>query len=366
MSYDFLVPGVNKAVLEKAKAAEDARKSTADTQKGSRNRRPNPKDVHNNALNSAKLIAEKTDDELIVISEESTNLTDVDSEMLPEQKIKHKEIELASGRVVDFYEIFIPHSQLADSIVVLKDNPRWQEALSEFNTKDLIDSLKTTGQLYNCYGEVLEDGRISNWDGSRRLFAAEKAGIGLNFTVTKARDISASDIQALIEQLALFEEQSIYDKGMQFAYLQNNFKYSHSEIAKIKSVSKSTVTRYINSATSIPPALIRLFPVTNELSARDLDLLANMCKKIYSITDDIDTFISNLKIDIGTSKSTIFKLLKDSLPVERVKAETSNDTPLYKALDKQKLKYKVSVTVENFTDEKRERFEKFLKELQQS
>ncbi|QIR16670.1 hypothetical protein [Shewanella aestuarii] len=274
---------------------------------------------------------------------------------------------MQSGRTVKFYEIHIPHDKLKEAILIPDINPRAQNVLSEHNTHQLIESLKT-GQERNCFGQLLPDGRILAWDGSRRTYAARLAEVGLNFSVTTESDISAVDITAVIRKINLQEKQSIYDTALQYQSLKHKYKYTNVELAKAIKVSKGVITKYLKLL-DIPACFISIFPVTNELTYRDLVNLLLIKNKLDKLDLNYDNFLEQLDIEIGTPKEVILNKIKISLAAlshNDTDTEDAEDAALkvrFKLTDKHNQTY--SCTVNKLTEEKKKKLEIFLNELNQ-
>ncbi|MBO1897729.1 hypothetical protein HNW13_018485 [Shewanella sp. BF02_Schw] len=350
----FVIPGVNQAQLDKIKTESE---SKPNQKKSSGNGRPSPKNRdYTSVINR---ISESTVTEL---KDASENTVSEDSDT--DNHIDVKTITLKSGAEIDFYRVFIPHEKLKESVVVTNSNKRKQALLSRNNTYKLAQSLRQEGQLYDCYGELLPDKRISNWDGSRRFFSALDAGIGLWFLVTKENSILESDKKNLITKFHLYEPPSIIDNGYEYLELQQTGKYSHAEIAELFDVSRSNVTKSI-LATEIPTYIVALFQVTNELSFRDLSLLRTISSKLNKQEDDLESFIGDMDLQPGTSKKEIFNFLSEAVikdAEDSGKEPSSNgNVPTFKLINKKEFSYQINLT--QLTDDKKIKLEAFLAEL---
>tara|TARA_R110002033_G_scaffold135713_2_gene175266 strand:+ start:30209 stop:31273 length:1065 start_codon:yes stop_codon:yes gene_type:complete len=347
----FVIPGVNQAQMDKIKKGNESQPSQKNTQG---NGRPSPKNRdYSSVINR---IHDASVTELKDASENSSSDTD--------DHIDVKTITLKSGAEIDFYRVFIPHEKLKESIVVTDSNKRKQALLSRNNTYKLAQSLKEEGQLYDCYGELLPDKRISNWDGSRRFFSALDAGIGLWFLVTKETNILPSDKNNLITKFHLYEPPSIIDNGYEYLDLYQNEKYSHQEIAELFGVSRSNVTKSIQS-TEIPTYIIALFQVTNELSFRDLSSLRSISSELKRQERDLESFIKDMDIQPGTRKQEIFNFLSEAITKKEddsgSEIAVKSNYATFKLINKKNLTYQINLT--QLTDDKKRKLEEFLVEL---
>jgi len=362
------IPGLNKVSLA---AIEQKANQTSTSSKISKRTSPKTRDFnYANIIEKINSNSEEDMKELADVQLSSSDSHDDASEanlVSNENQIVVKTVKFKSGTTADFYRVFIPFEDLESAIVVKKCNKRYQALLSVNNTHLLSKSLKEEGQLYDCYGQLLEDGKISNWDGSRRYFAAKSAGVGLWFLVTKRNDISESDKRSFFTKFHLYEPQSLVDKGYEYLELMQTEQYKQVEIAKLYKVSKAHVTAAIQS-TEIPAIIIGLFPSTNDLTSRELIDLRKISKMIVEQHHDLTKFILDLDIKAGTSKKEVFDFLQESITSKATKdmnASQHNESEKWfsqlKLINKSSLQYNLKLN--NLTDSKKAKLEEFLEEL---
>jgi hypothetical protein len=301
---ELVIPGVSNQTLKAA----------------GMKKRPNPKSIDIGSIASRVREIQSLDkpsDEAELDPSHARKLTD-SSNYEDEEKLAIVDLELKSGRKVQFYRVFIPNTALStyvriDPVI----NTRLQEDLSENNTSKLSDSLRK-GQLTDCYGDMSEDGVIDCWDGSRRTFAAIPANVGLWYRVPVdgTKEISTKDKMAIADESHLYEKLSPRDRANKYKRLMTEYQYSLKDLAIQFECNVSSVYRDLATLT-VRADIIRLFNVINEISYRDYNTLLSIQKSLeakYPEEERLAEYISELQIKPGTRKEEVIEYLQEALP----------------------------------------------------
>lgn len=246
--------------------------------------------------------------------------------------------KLASGGTARFDEVILSYDQVRDTTFVNFDvNGRDQTLLNADSLRDL-DSLQFQ-QFYPAVGREV-NGKIEVLDGSRRrAWFLLNRGIVKSFRVLITKnEISLSDAKALAKQLQTAKEHNLREIGLQCLSLQRvNPNITQSEIAIQLNISQAGVSKALKAA-SIDENLIKLFPVSNDLTHSDYALL-NKIMKVHVNKIDLNTFLAELSMKIviiqaeyslQERKNAIIIAIKTELKV--IEEKLKNDTLLVTAL----------------------------------
>lgn len=116
-------------------------------------------------------------------------------------------------------------------------------------------------------------------DGSRRRAACIFSGAKFEILVTED-EISLEDARQLAKDIQTAREHTLREIGQRYQFMYAN-GMSKDEIARVEDVSPASVSRAFQAA-SVPAEMVELFPVINELSLADYQLL-------LKISEDLDS-----------------------------------------------------------------------------
>ncbi|WP_425667737.1 ParB family protein (plasmid) [Vibrio tubiashii] len=246
------------------------------------------------------------------------------------------EWRLASGQCVQFHEVTLSYEQVKqDTFVTFDINGRDQSLLTPESLADL-DSLEYQ-QFYPAVGREVE-GKIDILDGSRRRawFLLQQGKVAtFRLLVTKAT-ITVNDAKALAKQLQTAKEHNPREIGLQCLTLMQQDGRTQEDVAKMLNISRQSVGRAVRAA-NIDERLIALFPVVNELSHTDYELLHKVMKHFESLPDKLSHFIECLSSEspqaseVNNRKEQRVEQIKAALKFETAKTKTESDvviTPL--------------------------------------
>lgn len=227
---------------------------------------------------------------------------------------------LKSGRQCKFILHIIPHNEIesrtyVDPVV----NGRDQSLLTRESVSDISRTIKKQ-QFFPAVGRQV-DSLIDVIDGSRRRAACLFEGADFKILVTED-EISLADARQLAKDLQTAKEHTLREIGQRYQLMHDN-GMTKDEIARTEGVSPASVTRAFQAA-SVPAEMVALFPVINELSLADYQLLLKLSEELIKKGVPLPDLIAKVQADIsGTEPNEITK----SLILEMFKSHTKQLNP---------------------------------------
>lgn len=238
-----------------------------------------------------------------------------------------QEWELASGKKVKFIEKTISYEELRDNTFVkFEHNGRDQDLLTPENLKRL--SSLDHQQYYPAICIKHSDGRYEILDGSSRCaYVLSKKGAIPKFRIMYTSEIIATkDAKKLAKDVRSSLEQHLFEIGKQANILLAE-GFTQKEIAGQLGHSQRKIS-YAVRTQEIPQAVMKLFPIVNELTWSDYKKLIELSplwpkdltsiikseeiinlKEVNEIIEKLITLVSAIKKDedLDESKDTQIK-----------------------------------------------------------
>ncbi|ELY5941088.1 ParB/RepB/Spo0J family partition protein [Cronobacter malonaticus] len=211
-------------------------------------------------------------------------------------------------------------------------NGRDQRFVTPESVSDITRTINLQ-QFFPAIGRVVGS-RIEVLDGSRRRAACIFSGAKFEILITEDK-ISLEDARQLAKDIQTAREHTLREIGQRYQLMYAN-GISKDEIARVEGVSPASVTRAFQAA-SVPDEMVALFPVINELSLADYQLLLKISEDLDSKGVPLSHLIEKVQIDINTTEvdSTNKSLILESFkrhsrkmkpaPVKTVQTEKLRD-----------------------------------------
>jgi ParB family chromosome partitioning protein len=189
-------------------------------------------------------------------------------------------------------------------------NGRDQRYVTPESVSDITRTINLQ-QFFPAIGRIVGD-RIEVLDGSRRRAACIFSGAKFEILVTED-EISIEDARQLAKDIQTAREHTLREIGQRYQLMYSN-GMSKDEIARVEGVSPASVSRAFQ-AVSVPTEIVALFPVINELSLADYQLLLKISEDLDSKGMPLSELIEKVKTDINTAevRSVSKSLILDSI-----------------------------------------------------
>ncbi|KGT87110.1 chromosome partitioning protein ParB [Erwinia typographi] len=191
-------------------------------------------------------------------------------------------------------------------------NGRDQSMLTPDSVSDILRTIKLQ-QFFPAIGREI-NGRIEILDGTRRRAACIFSQAKFDILVTKD-EISLADARQLATDIQTAREHSLRELGKRFEVMYGN-GMTKDEIAKAENISPAKVTRAFQAA-SVPDEMISVFPVINDISLADYQLLLQIAEDAKSKGVAVRELMEQVRLQIaesetaGTDKRKILAIIRD-------------------------------------------------------
>ena len=188
-------------------------------------------------------------------------------------------------------------------------NGRDQRYVTPESVSDITRTINLQ-QFFPAIGRVI-NGCIEVLDGSRRRAACIFSGAKFEILVTED-EISLEDARQLAKDIQTAREHTLREIGQRYQFMYAN-GMSKDEIARVEDVSPASVSRAFQAA-SVPAEMVELFPVINELSLADYQLLLKISEDLDSKGVPLSDLLGKVQADISAAKveSVSKSLIMDS------------------------------------------------------
>lgn len=156
-------------------------------------------------------------------------------------------------------------------------NGRDQTMLTPESVSDISRTIKLQ-QFFPAIGREV-NGRIEILDGTRRRAACIFNQTKFEILVTKD-EISIADARQLANDIQTAREHSLRELGKRFEVMYGN-GMTKEEIAQAENISPAKVTRAFQAA-AVPDEMVAVFPVINDISLADYQLLLQVAEDARS------------------------------------------------------------------------------------
>lgn len=239
---------------------------------------------------------------------------------------------LKSGQQAKFTLTSIVSGEIEDKTFVDPAvNGRDQRNVTPESVSDITRTI-TLQQFFPAIGRAVGD-RIEVLDGSRRRAACIFSGAKFEILVTED-EISLEDARQLAKDIQTAREHTLREIGQRYQLMHDN-GMSKDEIARAEGVSPASVTRAFQAA-SVPADMITLFPVINELSLADYQLLLKLSEDLENKRVPLSELIAKVQTDIAAAES---ENVTKSLILDSFKRHTKQlNPPPVKTVQMEKLR----------------------------
>lgn len=223
-----------------------------------------------------------------------------------------KVFTLKSGNQAKFTLVTILNDEIEQKTFVDPAvNGRDQRYVTPESVSDITRTINLQ-QFFPAIGRTVGD-RIEVLDGSRRRAACIFSGAKFEILVTE-KEISLEDARQLAKDIQTAREHTLREIGQRYQLMYAN-GMSKDEIARVEGVSPASVSRAFQAA-SVPGEIVALFPVINELSLADYQLLLKISEDLDSKEVPLSDLIKKVQADIHTAE---VESLSKSLILESIK-----------------------------------------------
>ena len=190
-------------------------------------------------------------------------------------------------------------------------NGRDQSLLTVESVSDISRTIKLQ-QFFPAIGRMIGD-RIEVLDGSRRRASCIFNETKFEILVTKD-EISLEDARQLAVDIQTAREHTLRELGKRFEVMYDK-GMTKDEIARAENISPAKVTRAFQAA-AVPDEMIAVFPVINDLSLADYQLLLQIAEDANAKRVPIDDLVATVRKRIektegaNEDKSKILALFK--------------------------------------------------------
>lgn len=227
-----------------------------------------------------------------------------------ETKEAEKVFTLKSGNQAKFTLSTILNGDIEEKTFVDPAvNGRDQRYVTPESVSDITRTINLQ-QFFPAIGRVI-NGCIEVLDGSRRRAACIFSGAKFEILVTED-EISLEDARQLAKDIQTAREHTLREIGQRYQFMYAN-GMSNDEIARVEDVSPASVSRAFQAA-SVPAEMVELFPVINELSLADYQLLLKISEDLDSKGVPLSDLLGKVQADISAAKveSVSKSLIMDS------------------------------------------------------
>lgn len=176
-------------------------------------------------------------------------------------------------------------------------NGRDQRNVTPESVSDITRTI-TLQQFFPAIGRAVGE-RIEVLDGSRRRAACIFSGSNFEILVTED-EISLEDARQLAKDIQTAREHTLREIGQRYQLMHEN-GMTKDEIARTEGVSPASVTRAFQAA-SVPAEMVALFPVINELSLADYQLLLKLSEELNNKGVPLPELIAKVQEDITAAE----------------------------------------------------------------
>lgn len=209
-------------------------------------------------------------------------------------------VEDAPAKDIIFsHQSFIGTAAIEKSTVVRESiNRRQQDLLKATNLDDLLDSMRSSGQMFPAIGVKRPDGLIEVLDGSRRRKALLMTDGTFKVWVTNS-PLKISEAQYIAKTANQQKKISEFELGHYYqSLMQSGCCADQKAVALQEGVATSKVSRCIK-ASAINPILLDCFDDHNLLSVRDLYRLIQLEKKRLALDLSPEQVLAAMKQKIA-------------------------------------------------------------------
>lgn len=236
-----------------------------------------------------------------------------------------KTFTLKSGRQATFVLTVVLSGEIASrTFVDPVVNGRDQSMLTAESVSDISRTIKLQ-QFFPAIGRMVGE-RIEVLDGSRRRASCIFNETKFEILVTKD-EISLEDARQLAVDIQTAREHTLRELGKRFEVMYGK-SMTKEEIARAENISPAKVTRAFQAA-AVPDEMIAVFPVTNDLSLADYQLLLQIADDANAKRVLVDELVATVRERIAETEGAeadkskilaIFKAESKSLKLAPVKS----------------------------------------------
>jgi len=219
---------------------------------------------------------------------------------------------LKSGKQAKFVSTVIFSGEIESKTYVDSTiNGRDQTMLTPESVSDISRTIKLQ-QFFPAIGREV-DGRIEILDGTRRRAACIFNQMKFEILVTKD-DISIADARQLAIDIQTAREHSLRELGKRYKVMYGN-GMSKEEIARAENISPAKVSRAFQAA-AVPDEMIAIFPVINDISLADYQLLLQIAEDAETKGVAVSELMNTVQQRImetdgaGTDKKKILAIIR--------------------------------------------------------
>lgn len=219
---------------------------------------------------------------------------------------------LKSGKQVKFISTIVLGGDIElKTFVDPTVNGRDQTMLTAESVSDISRTIKLQ-QFFPAIGREV-NGRIEILDGTRRRAACIFNQTKFEILVTK-NEISITDARQLAIDIQTAREHSLRELGKRFEVMYGN-GMTKEEIARAENISPAKVTRAFQAA-AVPDEMVAVFPVINDISIADYQLLLQVAEDTRAKGISVSEFMESVQKRISEIGNTILDK-KDILAIIR-------------------------------------------------
>lgn len=219
---------------------------------------------------------------------------------------------LKSGTQVKFISTIVLGGDIESKTFVDPTvNGRDQTMLTAESVSDISRTIKLQ-QFFPAIGREV-NGRIEILDGTRRRAACIFNQTKFEILVTKD-EISITDARQLAIDIQTAREHSLRELGKRFEVMYGN-GMTKEEIARAENISPAKVTRAFQAA-AVPDEMIAVFPVINDISIADYQLLLQVAEDARAKGISVSELMESVQNRISEIGNTILDK-KDILAIIR-------------------------------------------------
>lgn len=207
---------------------------------------------------------------------------------------------LKSGKQAKFVSTIVLAGDIESKTFVDSTvNGRDQSMLTQESVSDISRTIKLQ-QFFPAIGREI-NGKIEILDGTRRRAACIYNQAKFEMLVTKD-EISIADARQLAIDIQTAREHSLRELGKRFEVMYGN-GMTKEQIARAENISPAKVTRAFQAA-AVPDGMIAVFPVINDISIADYQLLLQVAEDARSKGLSIDELMESVQKRMSDTDTT--------------------------------------------------------------